>query len=267
MPLLSHPRPSHSPVPLPTGVSAAPTPSGVNSSKRQATPPNKDLSESPSTSPPGSPELPPKPISPNVPAEAQASLIRPARRPTVVRNISIAPVQPPEIVRPSETYIDALPRTLRDLQSWGESTAHPPPFLLNPTADRASMTIRPGSMVRHLQEYQAVLENMEQSTIGTTTIRPESTPYDPVALMSRGQRAVDELDVEWCWFCRRDHPRQEMVLRELGKDGRQWVCKPCVEQREGGDIQHELRDRERGDEEAEADVHSTDTAISASPKG
>lgn len=44
---------------------------------------------------------------------------------------------------------------------------------------------------------------------------------------------VDEIGVEWCWFCHDEFPRRLMNLKELAQDGQQWVCGDC-EGRVGG---------------------------------
>ena len=88
-----------------------------------------------------------------------------------------------------------------------------------------------------MNEYAHHLKKMPASSIGATTIKPEGG-YDPIALITGqdGSRyeprneisgGVDEIRVEWCWFCHEEFSREIMVIRELDEVGRQWVCKSC----------------------------------------
>jgi hypothetical protein len=42
-----------------------------------------------------------------------------------------------------------------------------------------------------------------------------------------GRMDIDELDVEWCWFCHGEFARDDVVLKHLDGDGAQWVCRGC----------------------------------------
>ena len=91
-------------------------------------------------------------------------------------------------------------------------------------------TVRPSSHVRHLDDYEAVLDRLGSSL----EARFQQGSVQKSSLF-RSPLKVDELEVEWCYFCSKESRRDEMRLMDLdgevdGREGvrgmgMQWVCK------------------------------------------
>ena len=112
----------------------------------------------------------------------------------------------------------------------GTSTIRP--LRLSPMSGET--TIKPNSYARHLTEYEQILHGLSAShSLDAETAIP------PGAFGGR-DGPVDEIAVEWCWFCREAKKRQEMELRMIGTkegggngEGLQWVCKRGCEVAKG----------------------------------
>lgn len=90
-------------------------------------------------------------------------------------------------------------------------------------------------MDHHAREYQAIINGLKafnSTTSDTETVKPGAVDGGGEAV--EGVRRVDEIEVEWCWFCHDEYPRGEMVLKLLEKDGQQWVCEGCIKQNHEG---------------------------------
>ena len=112
-------------------------------------------------------------------------------------------------------------------------------------------TVKPDTLALHrqLEEYNAVLAALTESTDGrqvngysheSGSAGQDRGPGLDVKLASVAP--VDELGVEWCFFCGRERDRQELELVNLNRPGaevgagEQWICKGHCE----GKIAHGL---------------------------
>lgn len=149
------------------------------------------------------------------------------RQKYISAKISITPMT--SLLRPpSPSLVETLPRSMKDLQTLGESTARPP---LRPESLVGSTTVKGGSMDHHAREYQAIIDRLRASNAEPTLDQQTAKPVRiGEGLPGEGRQRVDEIEVEWCWFCHDEYPRGEMVLQTLEKDGQQWVCGGCITQ-------------------------------------
>jgi len=127
------------------------------------------------------------------------------------------------------------------------------------TAARAEEgSVAGNSTARHLADYREILRKLgTELSVGGTTARPlgpmgedgvirigdamiprRQSERRASALGMRddrdddggvgvGRMDIDELDVEWCWFCHGEFARDDVVLKHLDGDGAQWVCRGC----------------------------------------
>ena len=226
--------PSSSPAPL-FGNAPEPVPAiGYNRDERAMDHPEKDE--------------PPAPASPSPEFNWAATLPHSLHG---LRSLGTSTVRPP--LRPDQLGITAGVHIggLTRLSPGREAIA----------AEGGGRSAGEGSTARHLAEYKQILHKLgTELSVGSTTVRPQGPMgEDGVirigdatilrvghngrdqdrwasaeirgALMDDeagvGRMDVDELGVEWCWFCHCEFPRVDMALRHLDGDGDQWVCQGC----------------------------------------
>lgn len=156
------------------------------------------------------------------------------------------PLRPDQLVIAAGVHIGGLTRL-----SPGRETI---------AAEGGGRSVGGDSTARHLAEYKQILHKLgTELSVGSTAVRPQGPMgedglirigdatisrvghngrnQDRRAAKRRGdlmddetgvrRMDVDELEVEWCWFCHCEFPRVDMALKHLDGDGNQWVCQGC----------------------------------------
>ncbi|WVQ66601.1 uncharacterized protein L199_004785 [Kwoniella botswanensis] len=156
-----------------------------------------------------------------------------------------------------------IPNSVKDLRSLASSVGH---STLRPiSTNEGESTIRPGPG-GSLISFGGQLRNLDKSFLkqfatrskegsdSSSTVRLDEHGMMDGRRLSGEKRGIDEVDVEWCFFCGKERIRAEMGLREVdlmkmllpaatasGIEGKiqgegekeeegkswQWVCKRC----------------------------------------